>query len=47
MTTNYSMSLLDENNIFDKSQEQFSLLNTELIFKGTNVDVKQTLKIIE
>ena len=46
MTTNFSMSLTDENDIFDKNQAQFSLLDTERIFKGTNLGEEETLKII-
>ena len=47
MTSTFSMSLTDENDIFAKDQQQFALLNTEPIFKGTSLDVEQTLKIIE
>ena len=47
MTTNFSMSLTDEHDIFDKHQAQFSLLDTEQIFKATYSDLDQLLTIIE
>ena len=47
MTTTFSMSLMDEHDIFDKHQAQFALLDTERIFKQTYSDLDQLLTIIE
>ena len=47
MTTKFSMSLTNKHDIFDEHQAQFSLLDTERIFKQNYSDLDQVLKIIE